>query len=111
MIDAPAEEPGACLSLPTQHRGIIWSPEANPEAAPVDGAESSSKGTKGKKVWTAPRVKTLTEEDLGKYTIFDVIMPLPGNDVAYPTGPLGERYREFLKLDGLDPDNFVRKQK
>lgn len=56
-------------------------------------------------------MKTLTEEDLDKYTIFDVIMPLPGTDVSYPGGALGGRYREFLRLDGLDPDNFVRKQK
>ena len=38
-------------------------------------------------------------------------MPLPGTDVAYPGGTLGERYREFLCMDGLDPDDFVRKQK
>lgn len=38
-------------------------------------------------------------------------MPLPGTDVAYPGGNLGERYREFLSMDGLDPLNFVRKQK
>ncbi|KAF9268087.1 tRNA pseudouridine synthase D [Marasmius fiardii PR-910] len=64
-----------------------------------------------RKPWTPPRIKILTEEDLGNYTIFDVIMPLPGTDVAYPGGKLGERYREFLVMDGLDPDNFVRKQK
>ena len=56
-------------------------------------------------------MKTLTEEDIDKYSIFDVIMPLPGIDVAYPGGSLGERYREFLRLDGLDPENFHRKQK
>jgi tRNA pseudouridine13 synthase len=48
---------------------------------------------------------------LDKYTIFDVVMPLPGTDVAYPGGALGEKYKEYLRLDGLDPDNFVRKQK
>ena len=57
------------------------------------------------------RVKTLTEEDLDKYSIWDVVMPLPGQDVAYPGGLLGERYKEFLRVDGLDPDNFVRKQR
>ena len=31
--------------------------------------------------------------------------------VDFPGGALGERYREFLRRDGLDPDNFVRKQK
>jgi len=38
-------------------------------------------------------------------------MPLPGKDVAFPGGNLGDKYREFLLADGLDPDNFVRKQK
>lgn len=64
-----------------------------------------------RKPWQSPRVKVLTEADLVKYSIFDVIMPLPGTDVAYPGGDVGQRYRQYLKLDGLDPDNFVRKQK
>lgn len=59
----------------------------------------------------APKVKTLAEGDLDKYTIFDVIMPLPGIDVAFPGGALGDRYREFLTADGLDPNNFHRKQR
>jgi tRNA pseudouridine13 synthase len=87
-----------------------------------DNAEDDQEGTstmddpssfhkKSRKPWVPPRIKTLTEDDLDKYTIFDVIMPLPGTDVAYPGGPLGERYREYLRMDGLDPDNWVRKQK
>ena len=56
-------------------------------------------------------MKTLTEADLDKYSIFDVIMPLPGKDVDFPGGALGERYKELLQRDGLDPNNFVRKQK
>ena len=66
---------------------------------------------RNRKPYVAPKVKTLTEEDLPNYTIFDVIMPLPGTDVAYPGGRLGERYREFLSTDGLDPNNFVRRQR
>lgn len=73
--------------------------------------ESAGQRKKSRKPYIPPRIKTLTEEDLDKYTIFDVVMPLPGADVAYPGGPLGEKYREYLRLDGLDPDNFVRKQK
>ncbi|EIW82095.1 tRNA pseudouridine synthase D [Coniophora puteana RWD-64-598 SS2] len=61
--------------------------------------------------WEPPSVKTLTESDVDQYSIFDVIMPLPGRDVSYPGGKLGDRYREFLVADGLDPDNFIRKQK
>ncbi|EJD53740.1 tRNA pseudouridine synthase D [Auricularia subglabra TFB-10046 SS5] len=50
----------------------------------------------------------LTEESAHRYTIFDVIMPLPGRDVVYPAGDLGELYRQFLTMDGLDPDNLTR---
>lgn len=66
---------------------------------------------RNRKPYSPPKIKTLTEEDLDTYSIFDVVMPLPGTDVAYPGGVLGERYRQFLLMDGLDPDNFVRKQK
>jgi tRNA pseudouridine13 synthase len=80
------------------------------QGAPMaDGSSSPHKKTR--KPWAPPRIKTLTEGDLNRYTIFDVIMPLPGTDVTYPGGPLGDRYREFLRMDGLDPDNWVRKQR
>ncbi|KAI6105807.1 tRNA pseudouridine synthase D [Pisolithus sp. B1] len=74
-----------------------------------DGAQNSR--PKKKQSWVPPKIITLTTENAYKYSIFDVVMPLPGRDVAYPGGSLGERYREFLKKDGLDPDNFLRKQK
>ena len=76
------------------------------------GHEPTEKfGRRSRKPWIAPRVKTLGQEDLDKYTIFDVVMPLPGKDVNFPGGDLGEKYREYLRLDGLDPDNLERKQK
>ena len=68
-------------------------------------------GKREKRTWVQPKVKTLSEEDVDKHTIFDVIMPLPGKDVAYPGGALGERYREFLKVDGLNPDDLSSKHK
>src|SRR6266851_5027046 len=71
-------------------------------AIPVEPA-SGRKGNR--KPWQPPRVKTLAEEDIDKYSIFDVVMPLPGNDVAFPGGALGQKYREYLIRDGLDPDN------
>jgi tRNA pseudouridine13 synthase len=75
----------------------------------IDLSAKSSK--QFRKPWEPPRMRALTADDVDKHTIFDVVMPLPGKDVAYPGGQLGERYKEFLKMDGLDPDNFVRKQK
>jgi tRNA pseudouridine13 synthase len=66
---------------------------------------------RNRKPWQAPKVKTLAEEDLDKYTVFDVIMPLPGRDVDYPGGSLGERYKQLIQADGLDPMKWTRKHK
>lgn len=77
----------------------------------IEGENDNAPRKARKTPWVPPKVKTLTTDDAHKYSIFDVIMPLPGRDVEYPGGPLGERYREFLKRDDLDPDNFIRKQK
>ncbi|KAG1755584.1 tRNA pseudouridine synthase D [Suillus lakei] len=87
--------------------------DAGNEKQATEGKGMSSRERKkaAKAAYVAPSIKILTEEDAHKYSIFDIIMPLPGRDVDYPGGTLGERYREFLTLDGLDPDNFIRKQK
>jgi tRNA pseudouridine13 synthase len=53
----------------------------------------------------------LTEEDLPNYTIFDVIMPLPGWNIEYPGGTSGELYEKILKADGLDPTKLKRDQR
>lgn len=55
-------------------------------------------------------VHTLTEADLPNYTVFDVLMPLPGFVVKYPDGEPGKLYRELMVADGLDPDDMYRKQ-
>jgi tRNA pseudouridine13 synthase len=90
-------EPGVCL--------LRWFVSIIVTGMEKDVADSWFKKPKPKKV------KALTEEDLSKFTILDVIMPLPGTDVAYPGGELGELYKEFLRQDGLDPTDFHRKQK
>ncbi|VDB85446.1 unnamed protein product [Peniophora sp. CBMAI 1063] len=75
------------------------------------GEDEEGKPGKSRRKWVPPRVKTLTAEDCDNFSIFDVVMPLPGKDVAFPGGALGEKYKEYLRRDGLDPDNFHRRQK
>lgn len=60
---------------------------------------------------SSQEVRQLTEDDLDKYTIFDVVMPLPGFDVEYPSGSIGELYMEIMKADGLDPHRMRREQR
>lgn len=61
----------------------------------------------------APKARALTEQDIAskKYSIFDVVLPLPGYSIIYPEGALGDRYKEIMKEDGLDWTNLFRKQK
>ncbi|XP_050342575.1 pseudouridylate synthase 7 homolog [Nymphalis io] len=50
-------------------------------------------------------VKVLTQEDIdsGKYTIFDIVLPLPGYSVEYPPNMI-DYYKELLEKDGLKLD-------
>lgn len=61
-------------------------------------------GLKGKKV------KVVDEIDVkeGKFTIEDVVLPLVGSRVDYPTGPLGEFLVELMEEDGINKDAFNR---
>ncbi|CAE6429641.1 unnamed protein product [Rhizoctonia solani] len=81
------------------------------DAANEDPSEKARKEWKSGKRTAPKKVKILTEEEVSRYSMFDIVMPLPGTDVAYPGGKLGEMYREFLRLDGLDPEDFSHKQK
>uniref|UniRef100_A0AAJ7TWR6 Pseudouridylate synthase 7 homolog n=1 Tax=Petromyzon marinus TaxID=7757 RepID=A0AAJ7TWR6_PETMA len=39
-------------------------------------------------------------------SVLDVVLPLPGFDVVYPTHKVGDVYREMLSADGLDVDKL-----
>ena len=51
---------------------------------------------------SAPRKPTvLTSADVADYTMEDLVMPLPGYDVVYPTNEVGSWYQELLQQDGF----------
>ncbi|CCG84404.1 protein of unknown function [Taphrina deformans PYCC 5710] len=57
------------------------------------------------------RARHLRSEELSNYTIYDVVLPLPGCDVSYPNHDIKEYYAEFMKKEQLDPFNMVRNTK
>lgn len=62
------------------------------------------------------RARALTAEEAasGKYTIFDVVLPLPGYDVEYPANWMEDEYKTFMNSEeggGLDPRDMRRKWK
>lgn len=53
-------------------------------------------------------VRHLTQIDIdrGEYSIFDVIMPLPGSDVLFPAYSIKEKFDKMLAEDGLTVHSF-----
>ncbi|KAM7508502.1 hypothetical protein LguiA_018955 [Lonicera macranthoides] len=48
-------------------------------------------------------VKAVTKEDLvaGNYTVDDVVLPLPGSRVIYPSNDIGKVYQDLAKKDSI----------
>lgn len=58
-------------------------------------------------------VRTLTKEDVesGKFTIFDIVLALPGFDITYPTNSIGNLYEEMLANDELSSEKLKGKHR
>uniref|UniRef100_A0A3P8RBE2 TRUD domain-containing protein n=1 Tax=Astatotilapia calliptera TaxID=8154 RepID=A0A3P8RBE2_ASTCA len=69
------------------------------------------KAVKGDLVLKGTTAHVLSAEEAENQSIHNIVMPLPGFDVIYPTHHIGEGYRELLTADGLDIDNMRHKVK
>ncbi|KAH7321647.1 pseudouridine synthase [Rhexocercosporidium sp. MPI-PUGE-AT-0058] len=62
-------------------------------------------------VYERARPLTAEEATSGQFTIFDIVLPLPGFDVEYPANDIGDFYKEFMGSErggGLDPADMRR---
>lgn len=86
---------------------------AEPEPAEEGGAEGAEGGAEGagELKLSAQSVRVLSQADIdsGAFSILDVLLPLPGTHVAYPTHAAGQRYGSLMAADGLDPHDMDRR--
>lgn len=56
-------------------------------------------------------VRVLSQADIdgGAFSIFDVLLPLPGTQVTYPTNAAGACFVSLMAEDGLDPRDMDRR--
>ena len=57
------------------------------------------------------KVLILDANNIGNFSIYDVVLPLPGYDVTYPTNETGNWYVELLQADGLADSGFKQSVK
>lgn len=73
------------------------------EESEVQHQEGSSKST---------TIKIIeSEEDLANFTMDDLILPLPGHEVKYPTNKVFDSYKSFMGQHGFDPLDMKRSQR
>jgi len=53
-------------------------------------------------------VHVVTEDDIarGTYEFTDVVLPMPGTAMRYPSNTIGKRYMDFMAQDGITPESF-----
>ncbi|KAH8433516.1 pseudouridine synthase PUS7 [Aspergillus melleus] len=64
--------------------------------------------------YTRARALTADEAASGKYSVFDIVLPLPGFDVLYPANAMTDFYKQFMASEqggGLDPFDMRRQWK
>ncbi|EAW07174.1 pseudouridine synthase PUS7 [Aspergillus clavatus NRRL 1] len=86
--------------------------DADGEVIIVPSAEDSAYSAED--MFERARALTAEEAASGKYSIFDIVLPLPGFDVVYPANAMTDFYKRFMGSEqggGLDPFDMRRKWK
>ncbi|XP_011605767.1 pseudouridylate synthase 7 homolog isoform X2 [Takifugu rubripes] len=69
------------------------------------------KAVEGDLILKGTTAHVLSAEEAENHSIHDIVMPLPGYDVIYPSHHVGKGYRELLSADGLDIDKMRHRVK
>ncbi|KAH7474047.1 Multisubstrate pseudouridine synthase 7 [Phytophthora ramorum] len=67
------------------------------DAAPAKKARTTAEASR-----PDSNVTLVTAENLNQFSIYDVVLPLPGYSITYPENALKQLYEEIMKADGVD---------
>ena len=85
--------------------------EVDQDGEPIFHPSADDSATTTEDAYARARHLTKDEAASGKYTIFDIVLPLPGYDVLYPANEIGEFYKDFMASEAggkTDPHNMRR---
>jgi tRNA pseudouridine13 synthase len=99
---AGADGAAAAAAVPSPSDSPDAAPDAADAAAVLEGVSEEDAGM-NEKTWTTADVHVVTSADVaaGIYQLSDVVLPLPGFDVVYPTNSVGELAKQMLEKDGI----------
>ncbi|KAL1959451.1 hypothetical protein VTO42DRAFT_1896 [Malbranchea cinnamomea] len=89
-------------------------PQVDADGEIIVRPEAADSATSSDDMFLRARALSAEEASSGKYTIFDVVLPLPGFDVVYPQNEMTNFYQRFMGSEQggkLDPFNMRRKWK
>ena len=106
------------LVLVNEHKGKE-PPATGPEEVDAVGevviqAGEDDRANTGDDIFERARALTAEDAASGAYSIFDVVLPMPGYDIIYPANASGDFYKIFMGSEEggkLDPQNMRRKQR
>ncbi|KAG6969930.1 hypothetical protein JG688_00005112 [Phytophthora aleatoria] len=85
------------------------SEDADAEEKEDDAGPASKKPrTSAEALRPKANVTVVTDENLSQYSIYDVVLPLPGYSITYPENALKQRYEEIMKADSVDFQSLER---
>lgn len=98
--DAATEDIGAMRVMATDNASTTSSTTANEEKRSDVGVSDHSNSSALKQM-LANRVHIITADDIKskRYSITDLVLPLPGHSVTYPNNIMAQRYKEFMSKD------------
>lgn len=96
------------LVLPSGVADELEEDSGDQDAPPSEDVDGASSKSKKQRVERHNSAVVVTEANIDQFTIFDVVLPLPGYDIMYPEHELKQRYVELLAADGVDFQSLHR---